>query len=226
MTTLPTFPTALDIAVGLDDVLEAGDLDAQVQRAWIAAQELRLLYREPDRVHAERRLLRWLTDIADHEIPELLRLARTLDSWRDENARLLDTNGVFQRAHRSGKRADQEDQTRRPRLPQFHHLPAALVTALRHHLAHSGYHPDQRAPTTLNCAEPVLRPCRCRGEQMDHRRSLAPFTKALGRRSEWSAERISARQRCLGARDRAGPPDLHEQHCLHLECRRRGAACR
>jgi Transposase len=81
-------PTALDIAVGLDDVLEAGDVDAQVQRAWIGAQELRLLYREPDRVHAERRLLRWLTDIADHEIPELLRLARTLDSWRDENARL------------------------------------------------------------------------------------------------------------------------------------------
>jgi hypothetical protein len=26
--------------------------------------------------------------------------------------------------------------------------------------------------------------------------------------------------RILG--DRAGPPDLHEQHCLHLECRQRG----
>ena len=94
MTTLPTFPTALDVAVGLDDVLEAGDVDAQVQRAWIAAQELRLLYREPDRVHAERRLLRWLTDIADHEIPELLRLARTLDAWREELLAYFDTGGV------------------------------------------------------------------------------------------------------------------------------------
>jgi transposase len=58
------------------DGLEAGDLNQQVQRAWIAAQELRLLCREPEWVHAERRLLRWFTDIADHEIPELLRLVR------------------------------------------------------------------------------------------------------------------------------------------------------
>jgi Transposase len=57
--------------------LEAGDDDQQIGRAWIAAQELRLLYREPDRAHAERRLLRWFTEIAEHEIPELLRLART-----------------------------------------------------------------------------------------------------------------------------------------------------
>jgi hypothetical protein len=27
--------------------LDAGDVDAQVQRAWIAAPQLRLLYREP-----------------------------------------------------------------------------------------------------------------------------------------------------------------------------------
>jgi transposase len=74
--------------------LEAGDLDGQVQRAWIAAQELRLLYREPDRTHAERRLLRWFTDVADHEIPELLRLARTLDAWREELLAYFDTGGV------------------------------------------------------------------------------------------------------------------------------------
>jgi transposase len=60
--------------------IEAGDVDAQVQRAWIAAQELRLFYRETSRTRAERRLLRWFTDIAEHEIPELLRLARTLDT--------------------------------------------------------------------------------------------------------------------------------------------------
>jgi transposase len=74
--------------------IEAGDDNAQVQRAWIAAQELRLLYREPDRAHAQRRLLRWFTHIAEHEIPELLRLARTLDSWRDELLAYFDTGGV------------------------------------------------------------------------------------------------------------------------------------
>ena len=57
-------------------------------------QQLRLLYREPDRAHAERRLLRWFTDIAEHEIPELLRLARTLDAWRDELLTYFDTDGV------------------------------------------------------------------------------------------------------------------------------------
>jgi transposase len=38
--------------------LAVGDLDEQVGRAWIAAQELRLLYRERSRDRAERRLLR------------------------------------------------------------------------------------------------------------------------------------------------------------------------
>jgi Transposase len=42
-----------------------------------------------------RRLLRWFTDIADHEIPELLRLARnTLDTWREELLAYFDTGGV------------------------------------------------------------------------------------------------------------------------------------
>ena len=74
--------------------LDAGDPDQQVGRAWIAAQELRLLYREPTRDRAERRLLRWFTDIAEHEIPELLRLARTIDAWRDEMLAYFDTGGV------------------------------------------------------------------------------------------------------------------------------------
>jgi transposase len=60
----------------------------------IAAQELRLLYREPNRAHAERRLPRWFTDIAEHQVPELLRLARTLDTWRDELLAYFDTHGV------------------------------------------------------------------------------------------------------------------------------------
>jgi transposase len=74
--------------------LAAGDDGQQVGRAWIAAQELRLLYREPSRDRAERRLLRWLGDVADHEIPELVRLARTLDAWRPELLAYFDTGGV------------------------------------------------------------------------------------------------------------------------------------
>jgi transposase len=74
--------------------LAAGDDHEQVGRAWIAAQELRLLYREPSRDRAERRLLRWFTDIAEHEIPELVRLARTLDAWRTELLAYFDTGGV------------------------------------------------------------------------------------------------------------------------------------
>jgi transposase len=74
--------------------LAAGDDDEQVGRAWIAAQELRLLYREHSRDRAERRLLRWFTEIAEHDIPELIRLARTLDAWRDELLAYFDTGGV------------------------------------------------------------------------------------------------------------------------------------
>jgi transposase len=74
--------------------LAAGDADQQVGRAWIAAQELRLLYRCPDRDRAERHLLRWFVDIAEHEIPELVRLARTLNAWRDELLAYFDTGGV------------------------------------------------------------------------------------------------------------------------------------
>ena len=74
--------------------LAAGDRHEQVGRAWIAAQELRLLYRESSRDRAERRLLRWFTDIAEHEIPELVRLARTLDAWRNELLAYFDTGGV------------------------------------------------------------------------------------------------------------------------------------
>jgi transposase len=74
--------------------LAAGDDGEQVGRAWIAAQELRLLYREPDRDRAERRLLRWFTAVAEHEIPELVRLARTLDAWRLELLAYFDTGGI------------------------------------------------------------------------------------------------------------------------------------
>jgi transposase len=64
--------------------LDLGDPDGEVAAAWIAAQDLRLLYRHHDPSRAAAAFYRWLAFCADSNVPELHRLARTLDSWRDE----------------------------------------------------------------------------------------------------------------------------------------------
>ena len=60
--------------------LDLGDPAGHVAAAWIAAQDLRLLYRHTDPQRAEQAFHRWLTFCADSGVPELHRLARTLDS--------------------------------------------------------------------------------------------------------------------------------------------------
>ena len=75
--------------------LRAGDRSEQVGKAWIAAQDLRLLlHRSADRRHACQRLHRWLTFCADSNIPELHRLPRTVDSWWEELLAHFDTAGA------------------------------------------------------------------------------------------------------------------------------------
>jgi transposase len=75
--------------------LDAGDTDdEQLARAWIAAQELRLTFSCPDRARAEQHLYRWLAYRADANIPELVRLARTIDFWRAELLAYFDTGGL------------------------------------------------------------------------------------------------------------------------------------
>ena len=74
--------------------LDVGDVDGQVAAAWIAAQDLRLIYRAKTRDDAERRLHRWLVHCADSDVPELHRLASTIDSWRDELLAYFDTGGI------------------------------------------------------------------------------------------------------------------------------------
>ena len=75
--------------------IDAGDtVDEQLAKTWIAAQELRMLYRAPDRARAEAHLYRWLTHCADAEVPELRRLARTIDAWREELLAYFDTGGI------------------------------------------------------------------------------------------------------------------------------------
>jgi transposase len=78
------------LLVGLD----VGDVDGQVAAAWIAAQDLRLIYRSRDRASAEKKLHRWLEHCADAGVPELHRLASTIDSWRPEFLAYFDTGGI------------------------------------------------------------------------------------------------------------------------------------
>jgi transposase len=75
--------------------LDAGDTpDEQLARTWVAAQDLRLIFACADRPRAEQALYRWLAYCADADIPELSRLARTLDSWRPELLAYFDTGGI------------------------------------------------------------------------------------------------------------------------------------
>jgi transposase len=75
--------------------LDAGDTpDEQLARAWITAQDLRLIYHCPDRARAEQALYQWLTYCADSTIPELVRLATTIDSWRSELLAYFTTGGI------------------------------------------------------------------------------------------------------------------------------------
>jgi len=74
--------------------LDAGDVDQQIGLTWIAAQDLRLLYRCRTRAEAQQRLYRWFVHCADTNIPELHRLARTIDTWSEELLAYFDTGGV------------------------------------------------------------------------------------------------------------------------------------
>jgi transposase len=69
----------------LELALVVGDPSGQLTDTWMAAQELQLLYaRSHDLADAKRRLWRILDRCACSQVPELHRLARTLDTWREE----------------------------------------------------------------------------------------------------------------------------------------------
>jgi transposase len=72
-----------------------GDPAGELTQAWMAAHELRYLYRRGrDLPDARRRLHDVLQRCVFSEVPELLRLARTLDAWRDEVLAYFTTDGV------------------------------------------------------------------------------------------------------------------------------------
>ena len=51
---------------------------------WLASELLAEIYTARDLAHAKRRLIVFFQHAADVEIPELTRLATTIDRWRDE----------------------------------------------------------------------------------------------------------------------------------------------
>lgn len=64
--------------------LAAGDPDGEVAAVWLARELLAEVYAAVDLAHAKRRLVVFFQHAAEVEIPELTRLATTIDRWRDE----------------------------------------------------------------------------------------------------------------------------------------------
>jgi len=64
--------------------LAASDPDDQVATAYIAAQELRHVYGATDLAQARDRLFTFYTVCADSSVPELHRLARTINAWQNQ----------------------------------------------------------------------------------------------------------------------------------------------
>lgn len=79
--------------------LDAGDVDEQIGQTWIAAQDLRRIYRSASRTEAQVRLYSWLVHCADSGVPGLRRLATTIDLGR-EVPRLLHHRRPVQRSDR------------------------------------------------------------------------------------------------------------------------------
>jgi transposase len=67
----------------LGAALAAGDPNGEVLEAWGAKERLRAVYSAPDPASARRRLTAFYQHCAAVDVPELHRLARTIDAWSD-----------------------------------------------------------------------------------------------------------------------------------------------
>jgi transposase len=126
--------------------LAIGDVEQQIELTRIAAQDLRLTYQAHHRLEAEQRLYRWLTHGADTSIPELHRLARTIDSWREELLAYFDTGGVSNGPTQATNL--QIKKIKRQRIQKPRRLPTPAPSALRNPMAHSTTDTTQRTITT------------------------------------------------------------------------------
>ncbi len=73
------------------DRLRAADSDDEVAAAWIAVDLLRRMYQAHDRDTAHRRLVTFYEWAVEVEVDEVLRLAKTIDTWQDEVLAFFDT---------------------------------------------------------------------------------------------------------------------------------------
>ncbi len=76
------------------DGLNNGDPDGEVAAACLARELLAEVFAAVDIAHAQRRLNEFFHYIADAEIPELTRLANTVDHWRNEILAYHTTGGA------------------------------------------------------------------------------------------------------------------------------------
>lgn len=74
--------------------LAAGDPDGEIAAVWLARELLSDVYAAPDLAAARRRLTVFFQHAADANVPELTRLARTIDRWRDEVLAYHQTDGA------------------------------------------------------------------------------------------------------------------------------------
>ena len=65
-------------------LLDVGDPDGEVGAAWLAKELLRAVYAAVDETHPRRRLIEFWQYCAEADVPELTRLAATMDRWHVE----------------------------------------------------------------------------------------------------------------------------------------------
>ena len=74
--------------------LAEGDPDGEVSATWVAKEHLRDVYKALDLAHARRLLTVFFQYAAEIDIPEVTRLARTIDRWSDEVLAYHQTGGA------------------------------------------------------------------------------------------------------------------------------------
>lgn len=75
-------------------LLAVGDPDGEVGAAWLAKELLRAVYAAADEAHARRRLIEFWQYCAEADVPELTRLATTVDRWHLEILAYHRTSGA------------------------------------------------------------------------------------------------------------------------------------
>lgn len=74
--------------------LAAGDPDGEIAAVWLARELLSEVYAANGLAHAKRRLIVFFQHAANAEVPELTRLARTIDRWHEEVLAYHSTGGA------------------------------------------------------------------------------------------------------------------------------------